>query len=56
MTGQELKEARKKLKLSLAQVSKQLECSVSTLCRWESGKKPIPSGAIKLFKLLNGID
>jgi DNA-binding transcriptional regulator YiaG len=55
MNGAELKAERKKLNLSLAQVSRQLEVSVSTLCRWESGKTDIPLGAIKLFQMINKV-
>jgi DNA-binding transcriptional regulator YiaG len=53
MTGSELKLLRKQLGLSLATAARQVETSVSTWCRWESGKQPIPLGAIKLFKILN---
>ncbi len=56
MTGAELKELRKKLGLSLAAVSRQLEVSARTIARWESGKQKIPEGAIKLFRLLNKLD
>ena len=55
MTGAELKAARKALKLSIADVARQLECGASTLCRWEAGKQTIPLGAIKLFKMINGL-
>lgn len=55
MTGAQLKALRYKLKLSLAQVCRQVEVSSSTWCRWESGKQKIPEGAIKLFKLLNKV-
>ena len=55
MTGAELKAKRKELKLSIAEVARQLECGASTLCRWESGKQTIPLGAIKLFKLINNL-
>jgi len=55
MTGTELKELRKSLNLSLSQASRQVEVSVSTWCRWESGKQKPPDGAIKLFKLINKI-
>lgn len=55
MTGPEFKLHRKRLGLSLAVCARQLEVSVSTLCRWESGAQLIPPGALKLFKLLNGI-
>ena len=55
MDGLELKEARKKLGLSLSKASRQVEVSVSTWCRWESGKVSVPLGAIKLFKMLNKI-
>jgi len=55
MTGTELKELRKKLGLSLSVASRQVETSVSTWCRWESGKQAVPLGAIKLFKMINGV-
>jgi len=55
MTGVELKRLRKDLGLSLAQASRQVEVSVSTWCRWEADKKPVPAGVIKLFLLLNKI-
>lgn len=55
MTGAELKELRKLLGLSLAQASRQVEVTPSTWCRWESGKQPIPPGAMKLFKMINNI-
>ena len=53
MTGDELKHWRTSLGLSVAQASRQVEVGVRTWTRWESGKKPIPAGAIKLFELLN---
>jgi len=53
MTGAELKSLRKQLGLSLSVAARQVEVSVSTWCRWEAGSKPVPSGAVKLFKLLN---
>ena len=55
MNGSELKELRKKLGLSLSVAARQVETSVSTWCRWESGKQSAPLGAIKLFKMINGI-
>lgn len=55
MTGIELKALRKQLGISLSVAARQVETSVSTWCRWESGKQPIPLGAIKLFKLINKI-
>ena len=51
--GQELKALRKQLGLSLSKASRQVEVSVSTWCRWESGSQRIPEGAMKLFLLLN---
>jgi DNA-binding transcriptional regulator YiaG len=54
MNAQELKSLRKKLGLSLSQAARQVEVSVSTWCRWESGKQKMPNGAEKLFLLLNG--
>ena len=53
MTGEELKALRKRLGLSLKTVTRQVEVSNSTWCRWESGKNKIPDGAVKLFLLLN---
>ncbi len=53
MTGGELKERRKTLGLSLAQLARQLEVSGRTIARWESGQQSIPLGAVKLFLLLN---
>ena len=55
MEGSELKSLRKKLGLSLSQSARQVEVSVSTWCRWESGKQRVPEGAVKLFKLLNKV-
>lgn len=55
MTSIELKAMRKQLGLSLAVASRQVETSVSTWCRWESGKQKIPEGAIKLFKMINKV-
>ena len=55
MNGKELKALRYKLGLSLSQSARQVEVSVSTWCRWESGKQRVPEGAVKLFKLLNKI-
>ena len=56
ISGEKLKKLRKMLGLSLKQASQQVEVSVSTWCRWESGSQKIPEGAVKLFKLLNKID
>jgi DNA-binding transcriptional regulator YiaG len=56
VTGPELKKLRKKLGLSLAQASRQVEVSARTWARWESEKKPVPEGAVKLFRLLNKLD
>lgn len=56
MTGPELKALRKQLGLSLAQAARQVEVSPRTWARWEAGDQPIPEGAMKLFRLLNGID
>jgi len=55
MEGFDLKKLRKSLNLSLSQASRQVEVSVSTWCRWESGVQKIPEGAVKLFKMLNKI-
>lgn len=55
MTGSELKAMRKKLGLSLAEASKQVEVSVSTWCRWENGTTPVPRLAATVFKLMNRV-
>ena len=55
MSGPELKRLRYKLNLSLARAASQVEVSVSTWCRWESGETPVPERAVKLFKLVNKI-
>ena len=56
MTGAELKTLRKKLGLSLAQASRQVEVSARTWARWESGAQAIPLGALKLFRILNKLE
>lgn len=56
MTGAELKKLRKKLGLSLAQASRQVEVSARTWARWEAGGQDIPAGALKLFKIVNGLE
>lgn len=55
MKGPELKVLRKKLNLSLAQASRQVEVSVRTWARWEAEDKDVPPGAIKLFLIVNKI-
>lgn len=56
MVGVELKALRKELGLSLAQASRQVEVSARTWARWEAGAKPIPEGALKLFRILNKLE
>lgn len=56
MTGAQLKALRKKLGLSLAQASRQVEVSARTWARWESGVQEIPLGALKLFRILNKLE
>ena len=55
MTGAELKSLRKKLGLSLAKASQQIEVSARTWCRWESGAQAIPAPALRLFLILNKV-
>ena len=55
LTGGRLKALRKRLGLSLAEASRQVEVSTRTWARWESGVQKIPGGAIKLFLLLNKV-
>lgn len=54
MTGAELKRLRKSLGLSLSQASRQVEVSTRTWCRWEAADS-VPPGAVKLFRILNGL-
>ncbi|MGH6628406.1 MAG: helix-turn-helix domain-containing protein [Burkholderiales bacterium] len=56
MTGAELKALRKKLGLSLAQASRQVEVSARSWARWEAGDQTIPEGAMKLFRILNKLE
>ncbi len=56
MKGADLKKLRKELGLSLAQASRQVEVSPRTWARWEAEGKPVPEGAVKLFRLLNKLD
>lgn len=51
MNGPDLKKLRKSLGLSLSQAARQVEVSSRTWARWEVNG--IPSGALKLFLLLN---
>ncbi len=55
MNGAELKKLRKSLGLSLAQAAKQVEVSVRTWARWETSET-VPAGAVKLFKIQNGLE
>jgi DNA-binding transcriptional regulator YiaG len=55
MTGPDLKRLRKKFGLSLAEASRQVEVTPRTWARWESGDRRIPEGAVKLFKMVNGV-
>lgn len=56
MSGEDLKKLRKQLGLSLAQASRQVEVSARTWARWEAGDQNIPEGAMKLFRILNGLE
>jgi DNA-binding transcriptional regulator YiaG len=56
MEGAELKKLRKKLGLSLAQASRQIEVSSRTWCRWEAGDQAIPAPALRLFLILNKLE
>lgn len=52
-TMTDLKQARKKLGLSLSKAAAQVDVSARTWCRWESGESKMPEAARKLFYLLN---
>lgn len=54
MKGAELKKLRKRLGLSLAQASRQVEVSARTWARWEV--KGAPEGAVKLFRIVNKLE
>ena len=54
MTGAELKKLRKSLGLSLAKAAAQVEVSPRTWARWEV--MGAPPGAVKLFRIVNGLD
>jgi DNA-binding transcriptional regulator YiaG len=54
MTGIELKRLRKKLGLTLAMASRQVEVSIATWCRWERAEV-VPAGGLKLFLMVNKI-
>jgi len=56
LDGAELKTLRKKLGLSLAEASRQIEVSARTWCRWEAGQQEIPRPALRLFLILNKLE
>ena len=56
MTGRELKALRNKLGLSVTKASRQVEVSARSWQRWESGAQQIPEGALKLFRIVNGLE
>lgn len=50
-----LKEHRKRLGLSLAQVAEQVQVTPRTWARYESGERSIPPSIVRLFSLINRI-
>lgn len=56
MDGKELKKLRNDLGLSVAKASRQVEVNPRTWARWERDEQAIPDGAIRLLRLLNGLD
>lgn len=54
MTGTELKQLRKSLRLSLSTASRQVEVTPRTWARWEAAEK-VPPGVVKLFRIENGL-
>ena len=56
MSAAVLKTERKKLGLSIAQAARQVSVHPRTWARWESGTKNVPEGAVRLFRLLNGLE
>lgn len=53
MNGEQLKALRKELGLTLEQARRQVNVSMSTWCRYESGETPIPEGTLNHFLLMN---
>lgn len=56
MDGQDLKRLRKNLGLSIAKAARQVEVTPRTWARWEAGDSQLPEGAVKLFRIVNGLD
>ncbi len=50
MTGEELKKIRLKLLLTTSMLAKKLGVDVSTVTRWESGKRKISPSMAKLIR------
>lgn len=55
MSPVDLRQLRKRLGLSVAEASRQVEVAARSWYRWENGSRSIPDGAVKLFKLLNKV-
>lgn len=56
MMQNNLKEMRRSLGLSVARAARQVEVSTRTWARWEAGKQVMPDGALKLFRIVNGLE
>lgn len=56
LNGADLKKMRNELGLSVAKAARQVEVHPRTWARWESGQIAIPEGALKLFKIVNGLE
>lgn len=56
MTGAELKKLRNSLGLSVTAASRQVEVSARSWQRWEADQQQIPEGALKLFRIVNGLE
>ena len=50
MTGTELRERRKALHLTLAQLAELMHTTAATLSRWENGNRQMPPMAVALFE------
>jgi transcriptional regulator with XRE-family HTH domain len=50
MTGVELRERRKALHLTLAQLAELMHTTAATLSRWENGNRQMPPMAVALFE------
>lgn len=56
MTGPELKKLRQSLGLSIPKAARQVDVSDRTWARWEASSDEPPRGAVRLFRIQNGLE